>query len=217
MSSKKEKKKEVKKEAKSETAAVKEAIGSITFPMSEAFRFSLESIRKRFTRALITSLSVLLGIAFMVTLLTMGTILKGTGGAPAAYQYWMVVIALLVCGVGIVNSMLMSVPERYKEIGTMKCLGATSSSVLEIFLIEAVLLGLIGGVIGAFVGWIAAIVIYGFQLGWGFVFLPGAVIEYFSYIGLAILIAGGLSIIAAAYPALYAARLNPAEALRYEV
>jgi len=215
MSSKKERKKEEKAE-KSEPVK-REEIGSIVFPISEAFRFSIESIRKRFTRALITGLSVLLGIAFMVTLLTMGSILRGTGGAPAAYQYWMAVIALLVTGVGIVNSMLMSVTERYKEIGTMKCLGATSGSVLEIFLIEALLLGMIGGVIGALFGWISAVVIYGLNpaIGWGLVF--AAVGEQATYIGLAILVAGGLSILAAAYPAFYAARLNPAEALRYEV
>ena len=46
-----------------------------------------------------------------------------------------------------------------------KCLGATDSNVLEIFLIEALLLGLLGGVIGAFAGWIAAIGIFGFQFG----------------------------------------------------
>jgi len=210
-------KKEKKSESKSEPAVSVEEIGSITFPIGEAFKFSLESIRKRFTRAIITALSVLLGIAFMVTLLTMGAILRGRGEAPAAYQYWMVIIALLVCGVGIVNSMLMSVTERYKEIGTMKCLGATNTSVLEIFLIEALLLGILGGVIGTFVGWTAGIVIYGFQFGWEFVFFAGAFVEYAYYIVLAIAIAGGLSIIAAAYPAFYAAKLNPAEALRYEV
>ncbi len=196
-----------------------EKIGTIKFPMSEAFRYSLESISKRFTRALITALSVLLGIAFMVTLLTMATILSRAPGAkpPAAYQYWMVVIALLVCGVGIINSMLMSVTERYKEIGTIKCLGATDGSVLEIFLIEALLLGLLGGVIGAFGGWIAAIAIYGSQLEFALLFTGDAIVEYFSHIGLAILIAAGLSVMAAAYPAFYAAKLNPAEALRYEV
>jgi len=196
-----------------------EKIGSIKFPFNEAFRFSLESIRKRFARALITALSVLLGIAFMVTILTMTTILRNVGGElPGAYQYWMVMIALLVCGVGIVNSMLMSVTERYKEIGTMKCLGATDTSVLQIFLIEALLLGLLGGVIGAFAGWAAAIGIYGFQFGAGALFPgPGVFIEYLVYIGEAIGIAAILSVAAAAYPAFYAARLNPAEALRYEI
>ncbi len=194
-----------------------EEIGTIKFPISEAFKYSLESISKRFTRAAITAVSVLLGIAFLVTLLTMSAILKGRGEAPAAYQYWMVIIALLVCGVGIVNSMLMSVTERYKEIGTIKCLGATDGSVLEIFLIEAFLLGILGGTLGAIIGWVSAIVIYGVQLGWSFVFYPGALAEYLYYIGLSIVIAAGLSVVAAAYPAVYAAKLKPAEALRYEV
>lgn len=202
---------------KAQTAAI-EKVGSIKFPLSEAFRYSLESIRKRFTRALITALSVLLGIAFMVTILTMSTILSIVQERPPeSYQLWMVIISLLVCGVGIVNSMLMSVTERYKEIGTIKCLGATDVNVLEIFLIEALLLGLLGGVIGAFAGWIAGIVIFGSQFGFGNIFTAGALIEYLTFIGEGIGIAGILSVAAAAYPAFYAARLNPSEALRYEV
>ncbi|MEM2673279.1 MAG: FtsX-like permease family protein, partial [Candidatus Bathyarchaeia archaeon] len=175
-------------------------------------------VRKRFTRTLITSLSVLLSIAFLVSLLTMGEILAQPqiGGAPPQYQIWVAIIALLVCGVGIVNSMLMSVTERYKEIGTIKCLGATDGAVLEIFLIEALLLGIIGGVIGAVVGWLAAVLIYYFQYG-PLVFFEGAMLRYASIIGMSIGIAALISIAAAAYPAFYAARLKPAEALRYEI
>jgi putative ABC transport system permease protein len=218
-----------KKAPKKEPEAQPTEVGSIKFSIGEAFRFSLESIRKRFTRALITAFSVLLGIAFMVTILTMGTILvNAEQQPPASYQIWMVVIALLVCGVGIVNSMLMSVTERYKEIGTIKCLGATDTNVLEIFLIEALLLGLLGGVIGAFSGWVASSVIFGFQNGFDTAFtgtvpsiyIAGEVpilLEYLMHIGLAIGVASLLSIGAAAYPAFYAARLSPAEALRYEV
>jgi len=197
-------------------------IGSISFPIAEAFRYCLESIRKRFTRALITAISILLGIAFYVTIRSMNVILPNVGRSPPqAYQIMMAIIALLVCGVGIINSMLMSVTERYKEIGTIKCLGATDTSVLEIFLIEALLLGLLGGVIGAFAGWFAAIGIFGFQFGFQGVFPPDkmaiVVIQYFRYIAEAIGIAILLSIAAAAYPAFYAAKLNPAEALRYEI
>lgn len=189
----------------------------IIFPISEAFRFSLESIRKRFTRALITALSIVLGISFMVVLLTMAAILRvAVGGGVEAYQYWMAIIALLVCGVGIINSMLMSVTERYKEIGTMKCLGATDGNILKIFLIESTLLGLLGGVIGSIIGWLAGVLINGFQLGWSAVFqVPMS--TYLYNFGLAILIAFGISVAAAAYPAYVGAKLSPADALRYEI
>jgi len=192
----------------------------IIFPIGEAFRFCFESIRKRFTRALITALSIVLGISFMVTLLTMALILnkigEAGGGGIQAYQYWMAAIALLVCGVGIVNSMLMSVTERYKEIGTMKCLGATDGNVLEIFLIESAILGLLGGLIGSVIGWLVAVIMYGFQFTFPVVFsVP--MLAYLYEIGRAIVVALGISVVAAAYPAWRAARLSPAEALRYEV
>lgn len=190
----------------------------IIFPFSEAFRFSLESIRKRFTRALITVISVVLGIAFLVWLMTWSAIVGASGaGGGLAYQYWMAVIALLVCGVGIINSMLMSVTERYKEIGTMKCLGATNGNILEIFLIEAMLLGLLGGIIGALVGWLVAIVALASTLGWAAVFFSGAMSIYLMTIGEAIIAAIGISVLAAFGPAFDAARSNPADALRYEV
>ena len=197
-------------------------IGSISFPLGEAFRYCLEGIKKRFTRALITAISILLGIAFYVTIRSMNVILPNVGQQPPqAYQMMMAIIALLVCGVGIINSMLMSVTERYKEIGTIKCLGATDGSVLEIFLIEALLLGLLGGVIGSFAGWIAAISIYGVQYGIGAAFpadkMGIVMLQYLRYIAEGIGISAFLSVIAAAYPAFYASRLHPAEALRYEI
>jgi ABC-type antimicrobial peptide transport system permease subunit len=190
-------------------------VGSIKFPITEAFKYCMESIKKRFTRTLITSLSVLLSIAFLVSLLTMGEILRQLGAGAEQYQIWVAIIALLVCAVGIVNSMLMSVTERYKEIGTIKCLGATDGAVLEIFLIEALLLGIIGGIVGAIAGWVVTLAIYSAQ-GLN-VFFEGALLSYARIIGMAIGISAFISITAAAYPAYYAAKLKPAEALRYEI
>jgi len=147
----------------------------------------------------------------------MGEILRQLAGAEQSeqYQIWVAIIALLVCAVGIVNSMLMSVTERYKEIGTIKCLGATDGAVLEIFLIEALLLGIIGGIVGAIAGWVVTLAIYSAQ-GLN-VFFEGALLSYARIIGMAIGISAFISITAAAYPAYYAAKLKPAEALRYEI
>lgn len=61
-------------------------------------------------------------------------------------------ISLLVCAVGITNAMLMSVTERYREIATLKCLGALDGSILSIFLLEACLLGAVGAAAGAVLG-----------------------------------------------------------------
>lgn len=132
---------------------------------------------------------------------------------------WIVIISLLVTVIGISNSMLMSVTERFREIGTMKCLGALSSFVRRLFLIESAILGLAGGLAGVVLGALFSIcaygLVYGFGLSWvsiqtGFWLLVAD--------GLLALAAGlVLSVAAALYPAHLAARMVPAAALRSNV
>ena len=65
---------------------------------------------------------------------------------------WVVVISLLVTVIGITNALLMSVTERFKEIGTMKCLGALSGFIRQLFLIESMFIGLVGSLAGIVIG-----------------------------------------------------------------
>ncbi|RLE63417.1 MAG: hypothetical protein DRJ49_00965 [Thermoprotei archaeon] len=203
-------------------------IGSIELPFSEAFRITLENIRKRFVRAAITTASIILGIAFMVSILMMSQVQQSATGVVEgirAYQYWLLFISLLVSGVGITNSMLIAVAERYKEIGTMKCLGALDRHILTFFLMESSIIGGIGGILGYIIGLIAAIIYGAMQfsmeavgkallsvglLGFN---IPAVISLLLASVILAIL----LSIVASLYPAYYAAKLNPADALRYEI
>ena len=72
-------------------------------------------------------------------------------------QTWLISLSLLVCVVGIANAMLMSVTERFREIGTMKCLGAEDGLVIRLFLIESALVGSVGALGGIALGVLVAL------------------------------------------------------------
>lgn len=132
---------------------------------------------------------------------------------------WIIAISLLVTVIGISNAMLMSVTERFREIGTMKCLGALSSFVRMMFLIESALMGVVGGVVGAVVGLIFSCIVYAFTYGIGLTWMSiEAVIPTLAVSSLMAVVAGVvLSIVAALYPANFASRMVPATALRTSV
>lgn len=123
-------------------------------------------------------------------------------------------IALFVGGVGIMNIMLVSVTERTREIGLRKALGATDRDILSQFLLEAVLLTAIGGLVGILLGAALALIIAiglskGLGLNWQFVFPWGGAALGLGVSALVGLVFGG-------YPAHQASRKSPIEALRYE-
>jgi len=127
---------------------------------------------------------------------------------------WITAIALMVTVIGIANAMLMSVTERFREIGALKCLGALSSFIRRIYFIEAALLGLAGSLLGACLGALFAITAYGCAYGPGQVWsaLDVAAVLRQGACGLAAGVA--LAVAAAVYPAGVAARMAPAAALR---
>jgi ABC-type lipoprotein release transport system permease subunit len=128
---------------------------------------------------------------------------------------WLLGLALLVAFVGILNAMLMSVTERFREIGTMKCLGALDGFIVKLFLIESLFQGVVGTVIGIAVGLglslAAAAATYG---SYAFRNLPYG--QLFSAIGISLLVGIGLTVAGAVYPAWQAARMQPIEAMRVE-
>jgi ABC-type lipoprotein release transport system permease subunit len=135
------------------------------------------------------------------------------GASPK--QRWIIILSLLVCVVGIVNAQLMAVTERFREIGTMKCLGALDRFILRLFLLESGIQGLAGAGAGALAGAFFALI--GAILRFGLVSM--AVLSWAALIGsVAIAIAVGcfLSLIGVLYPAIVAARMQPVEAMRVE-
>jgi putative ABC transport system permease protein len=117
-------------------------------------------------------------------------------------------VSLLVGGIGIMNIMLVSVTERTREIGLRMAVGARTRDILGQFLVEAVTLSLIGGLIGVALGMGTSIAIAEFA-GWRIAISPQAIV-------LAVAFAFVIGVFFGFYPARKAARLNPVEALRFE-
>jgi len=128
-------------------------------------------------------------------------------------------LALTVASLGIINTLMMAILERRREIGILKALGATDRDVRRLFFAEAGAMGLFGGFFGVALGWLI-----GSALTWGTTIylhrqnLPGVKISYVPWwLALsAVVFAIVVSLVAGLYPAARAARLNPVDALRYE-
>jgi macrolide transport system ATP-binding/permease protein len=117
-------------------------------------------------------------------------------------------ISLLVGGIGIMNIMLVSVTERTREIGLRKAIGATRGDILWQFLIESVVVSLVGGVAGIALAVLITITLSAVS-GWSTTITPSSVT-------LAFMFSAGVGVLFGIYPARKAARLNPIDALRYE-
>jgi putative ABC transport system permease protein len=128
-------------------------------------------------------------------------------------------LALIVASLGIINTLVMAILERRREIGVLKALGAADSDIRRLFFVEAGVMGLIGGFLGVALGWL---------IGFGMNFatnvylrrqtLPPLTVSSVPWwmVAAAIAFSIAVSLAAGLYPASRAARLNPVEALRYE-
>jgi putative ABC transport system permease protein len=128
---------------------------------------------------------------------------------------WLIGLALLVAFAGILNAMLMSVTERFREIGTMKCLGALDSFIIKLFLIESLFQGVVGTIVGVLMGLLLSMgnmsTSYG-RYAWKNVPWQSIIASIAICFGVGIV----LTVAGALYPAWQAARMQPIEAMRAE-
>jgi len=211
----------------------------VVLPFGKSVEIAYKSIRVRFFRALITTLSLVLAVSFLSFVDVSNDIANGmlasgkpelrqdlsrsgydldpqdTNVASNPKQRWIIILSLLVCVVGIVNAQLMAVTERFREIGTMKCLGALDRFVLRLFILEAGIQGLAGAAVGALTGML-------FALAGGLARFGLAAVQLVSVADIAISLTGAtaigllLSLLGVLYPAWVAARMQPVEAMRVE-
>jgi putative ABC transport system permease protein len=130
-------------------------------------------------------------------------------GALALVVVPLSAVGLIVGGVGVMNIMLMSVTERTKEIGVRRAVGARRRDIVWQFLVEAVTLTALGGLIGIAVGWVISTVVHLLIPS-----IPSSVPMWAVVTGLGVSVTVGL--VFGLWPAVKAARLDPIDALRYE-
>ncbi len=210
----------------------------IVLPWSRALQMTRENIFVRLGRSAITASGIFLGIAFLAAVLfqasgqrlaaALQTEQYGVEQDAGEFQariIWLVAMSLVVATVGVVNSMLTSVTERYKEIGTMKCLGALDTFIVRLFLLEAGLLGILGSAFGALVGGGMTMLFFVGRIRWAGVLkawvtpaveVGGQGIPLWLCVIFGVILGGVLSVLAALYPAWRAAKMPPAAALRSE-
>lgn len=213
----------------------------ISLPLSKAVEISFNSVKIRFGRSLITVSGIVLAIAFLMSIWAGNSIIDGLMGAgdpkinlilqqkgveidpdsAAAMQQrskdaWLVVLSLLVCLVGIANAMLMSVTERFREIGTMKCMGALDGFIIKLFILESTFMGTAGTIIGVIIGFLLTALLN--MSSFGTVIFDHLPLAQILEDGLkAVVIGSVLSLVGGILPAYRAAKMEPVDAMSLEV
>jgi ABC-type lipoprotein release transport system permease subunit len=175
-------------------------------PLWVAWNQALASIRVRFLRQSITTIGIGIGVAFFCCVQVVQAS-QTMQAADADRYHWLIGTSVVMCLAGVTNSMLMSVAERYREIGTIKCLGASDSFVVKVFVLEALLIGAAGSLTGAVIGG-----------GLTALFEKGT--SPFDLIRIVLIGTGlgmAMTVAAALAPAMQAAKMPAAAALRVEV
>lgn len=132
--------------------------------------------------------------------------------ALQAYAWGLAGLAIIIGGVGMMNAQLMSISERTREIGVLRAVGWGRRRVLAMILAESLALGLLGGMLGLALGWLALAAVR----GGGFLFGTSQVAISGDLVLQGLLLVCTLGVVAGLYPAYRASRLLPVEALRYE-
>jgi len=187
-------------------------IGQLKLSLPLVVSMAFSSLKIRLSRTLLTVLTIATSTAFLIYVLTLE---KSGDQTETENWYLMMALCLLVAAAGVLNTMLMSVTQRYREIGTMKCLGALDSFVLYSVLFESALVGLAGSAVGVVLGLAVSLLLGVLEFG-------GEVFSRMSFDWIALKLLGTflvgmlLTTLGAAVPAWIAARMPPMEAMRGE-
>lgn len=213
----------------------------VVLPWDRTLEVCWSNIRHRFGRCVLTFVCIAVVVAFFMSAFTYQRVLKalmqrgdvhtqavlekaGVVTHDVAFRQrqrdqtvWLMGLSAFLCLVGITNTILMSVTERYREIGTLKCLGALDTFVVRLFLVESIFVGVLASVAGGVVGYALALLQVGAVLEFGVLDVSVCASACAVALPAAVGLGTALTTLAAIYPTYVAARMKPADAMRSEV
>lgn len=213
----------------------------VVLPWRRAFWMCAANVRHRRGRSLITFVCIAVVVAFFASSMTNQHILNTLRASPDVrvqaaleranaaapdpataarqrdQQRWLLALSALLCLAGITNTILMSVTERVREIGTLKCLGALDRFIVRLFLIENACLGAAASFSGALLGILLAVLQTGLMTAFSLL-SASACLRAAVYSGpRAVALGTLLTVLASIYPTIVAAHMKPVDAMRVDV
>jgi len=210
-------------------------------PWKISLQMSWANITNRLGRFFLVFLGIAVVVAFLMSSFTYQAIvsdLSETGdvhvravlekagvfaGDAASRKYqkdrnaWLMALSCLLCLVVITNTMLMSVGERVKGIGTLKCLGALDGFIVRLFMLESVFIGIVGSLAGALMGYILTVLQVGASLEFSILSARHLVEPLVVWVPISVGAGTVITVLAAVYPTYVASKMRPVEAMRVEV
>jgi len=213
----------------------------VVLPWAKTLLMCLANVRQRMGRSALTFICIAVVVAFFASALAYQGILSRLMSSTDVHaqavleragvfvndaeamtrqrdqRTWLMTLSAILCLVGITNTILMSVTERFREIGTLKCLGALNVFVVRLFLIENAFIGALASLLGGVIGCILAALQFGAVFE--FSLLSWAVCAPELFLGMlkAVVLGTVLTLLASVYPTYVASRMRPVDAMRVEV
>jgi putative ABC transport system permease protein len=213
----------------------------VVLPWRQTIAMCLSNVKHRLGRSVLTFVCIAVVVAFFASSMAYqhildrlmetndvhtaalleraGLLARDSGAADKQHdqRIWLLSLSAFLCLVGITNTILMSVTERFREIGTLKCLGALDTFIVRIFLIENAFVGALASVVGALIGLLLALLQAGAVLQFSQL-NPGLVLGSLAYsLPRAVGLGTALTLMASVYPTFVASRMKPVDAMRVEV
>lgn len=213
----------------------------VVLPWSKTLLMCLANVRQRLGRSALTFICIAVVVAFFSSALAYQGIISRLMSSPDVHvqaileragvfvndaeamarqrdqRIWLMSLSLILCLVGITNTILMSVTERFREIGTLKCLGALDMFVVRLFLVENAFVGALASLVGGLAGCLLAVLQLGAVFEFSLISWSVCAPELVAGMAKAIVLGTGLTLLASVYPTYVASRMRPVDAMRVEI